>query len=380
MQNSVQQHLTTNAAFLKTPRRSDEPGKGNFWLLDHSRGLVFDGISDESGDEGPAKAKPAPAPAASTKDKRPPKPAVSKPRQTIKINAKQQQQALQKVQVHGNQSLPVPPSLPLSTSREPEMITVSIPVNSSSYPHTNGTSSSSYNSTTLSPAPIASTSALPSLKRLSPQPPPSSPAPAAATTSASPLPNAPPPVKTVRIIVGPIPPDYKPPPSQLKREASDDVAAQLLKDPPIVLYEGALILSPAIFGMMKPDQITALSRLGVTKALSILQSYIVQHVRVFLWHSYITHTNRTVISSRRNLRNGLNLPRLFHQAKPLHQLQQFRRLLPSLRSERLKGMKVVYLLRKRSHCNKTSVVCSAYFGSSSLYHIRGMTVLVRLVA
>lgn len=235
---------------MKTPRRSDEPGKGNFWVYDESVGLVFDGISEDEDDDG-SPAKPASVPV----QKKPPvraAPAKATPKQSLKITtAKATPQ----------------------TGKAPDKVAVA--------PAANGPSK------TTAPAnatPVASTSARPM---------PSSTVQPVASTSAGPAQRPNPQASTpaqpgaqpkqvnvhpVKILVGPIPPTYKPPAPQPTNTATDEVAAQLLKDPPIVLHEGTLILAPAIFGQMKPEQITQLSRLGATKALSILQSYIVQHV------------------------------------------------------------------------------------------------------
>lgn len=220
-------------------------------MYDESVGLVFDGISEDEDDEGPP-AKPAPAPV----QKKPPAraaPAKATPKQSLKITtAKATPQ----------------------TGKAPDKGAIA--------PATNGPSKSTTGP--VNATPIASTSARP-MPSTSAQP--------VASTSAGPAQRPKPQASTsaqpgaqpkqvnvhpVKILVGPIPPTYKPPAPQPTNTATDEVAAQLLKDPPIVLHEGTLILAPAIFGQMKPEQITQLSRLGATKALSILQSYIVQHV------------------------------------------------------------------------------------------------------
>lgn len=49
--------------------------------------------------------------------------------------------------------------------------------------------------------------------------------------------------------------------------------------PPLVVDEGTIILNPAIFSHLTPDQLKHLQSLGAQQTLQILQAYIVQHLR-----------------------------------------------------------------------------------------------------
>ncbi|KDE08905.1 hypothetical protein MVLG_01000 [Microbotryum lychnidis-dioicae p1A1 Lamole] len=81
------------------------------------------------------------------------------------------------------------------------------------------------------------------------------------------------------IVVGPIPETYvrpTPPPSSAP---PDEITAALLRDPPIVLHEGKLIINPIIFAHLSKDQLANLETLPASNALQILQAYVVQHFK-----------------------------------------------------------------------------------------------------
>ncbi|GAA5895958.1 hypothetical protein JCM6882_005571 [Rhodosporidiobolus microsporus] len=86
--------------------------------------------------------------------------------------------------------------------------------------------------------------------------------------------------KPLPIVVGPIPASYvrpaQPPQTGL---ATDELTTALLKDPPIVLHEGTLILSPVIFGHLTPEQLDDLMKQPASTVLAGLQKEVVQHFK-----------------------------------------------------------------------------------------------------
>lgn len=81
------------------------------------------------------------------------------------------------------------------------------------------------------------------------------------------------------IVVMPIPDSYVRPPPPASNGPPDDLTAALLKDPPIVLHEGKLILNPNIFSQLTPDQLANLQTIPASQALQILQAFVVQHFK-----------------------------------------------------------------------------------------------------
>ncbi|KAM0752872.1 hypothetical protein T439DRAFT_354346 [Meredithblackwellia eburnea MCA 4105] len=82
------------------------------------------------------------------------------------------------------------------------------------------------------------------------------------------------------IVVGPIPDSYvRPTPSKDASTAPDDLTAALLKDPPIVLHEGKLILNPGIFESMPKERLDELQTMAASAALQILQAHVVEHFK-----------------------------------------------------------------------------------------------------
>lgn len=53
----------------------------------------------------------------------------------------------------------------------------------------------------------------------------------------------------------------------------------LLEKPPIAHYQGKLYLSPVVFGHLTADQLRNIEGLGAQKALQVLQSYLVNHLK-----------------------------------------------------------------------------------------------------
>lgn len=81
------------------------------------------------------------------------------------------------------------------------------------------------------------------------------------------------------IIISPIPATYVRPPPPVSATPPDELTAALLKDPPIVLHEGKLILNPGIFATLTKDQLKNLQLLPASQALSILQAFVVTHFK-----------------------------------------------------------------------------------------------------
>ena len=81
------------------------------------------------------------------------------------------------------------------------------------------------------------------------------------------------------IIIAPIPASYVRPAPPPSANPPDDLTASLLKDPPIVLHEGKLILNPAIFAHLQKTQLDNLQILPASQALQILQAFVVQHFK-----------------------------------------------------------------------------------------------------
>ncbi|SCV71947.1 BQ2448_4641 [Microbotryum intermedium] len=214
-QNSVRHNLTPARGFVKIDRRPDEPGKGAFWTIDPAQLSNFGGLHYRKKNLGGA-SKPKPA--------APPVMGSFAPT---------------------SGSTPVPSSTTTATS------SVSAP--SISAPST----STSMNATAGMNAASAVT-----------RPPPPNP-PSTGPALSVPLP----------IVVGPIPDTYvrpTPPPSSAP---PDEITAALLRDPPIVLHEGKLIINPIIFAHLSKEQIANLETLPASNALQILQAYVVQHFK-----------------------------------------------------------------------------------------------------
>lgn len=226
-QNSVRHNLTPARGFLKIDRLEGEKGKGAFWTLDPGQREGFDGYTFRK-KAIPKAATPAtgagPSPAASS---------TSAP-------------------------TPLPPA--------------------------NGSASASTTSTAASKARPAASAAPATTSKSSTTAPKSaasaggsSTAPAKASTPATPSPSLSAPLP---VVIGEIPDSYvRPPPPANNGAPPDELTAALLKDPPIVLHEGKLILNPSIFAHLSKEQLDNLQVLPASQALQILQAYVVQHFK-----------------------------------------------------------------------------------------------------
>lgn len=81
------------------------------------------------------------------------------------------------------------------------------------------------------------------------------------------------------IIIAPIPASYVRPVPPVSATPPDELTAALLRDPPIVLHEGRLILNPTIFAPLTKAQLDNLQSLPASQALQILQQFVVQHFK-----------------------------------------------------------------------------------------------------
>lgn len=117
--------------------------------------------------------------------------------------------------------------------------------------------------------------------------PPNRPQPAKAGVKAAPRPgqpgaprtNAPTLTAPLPIIVAPIPASYVRPIPPASAAPPDELTAALLKDPPIILHEGRLILNPPIFAHLTKVELDNLQTLPASEALQILQAFVVQHFK-----------------------------------------------------------------------------------------------------
>lgn len=328
-QNSVQQNLTVHTIFLKIPRQSDEPGKGNFWLMDPQQTHTFDGHNftsqpikagsavaqghdvyaakerakaanaremeewerrrDEGEDVGPhgglpgiGMNPPGPTssipPTATTPIPKPPAPAESE-QEHVPSPAPPEPTPTKSAKVSPSKSPAPSTARAVSTQPSPQ------PVASTSAPPP-------VRAATKSPAPATKAKPVKSEKAAQKQPAPpapatpttASPAPPAAQAATTPQPTpqaqaAASGTAPIPIIIGPIPDSYvRPTPPPNAPPPKDEISAQLLREPPVILHENKLILSPVIFAHLKPTQIEELSKLGASKAIGVLQAYIVRHV------------------------------------------------------------------------------------------------------
>lgn len=105
------------------------------------------------------------------------------------------------------------------------------------------------------------------------------------------------------IIVAPIPDSYVRPPLPASSSATppDDLTAALLRDPPIVLHEGKLILNPTIFAHLTKEQLDNLQILPASQALQILQSFVVAHFKAKMRK---TQANKAAMARAALIRQG----------------------------------------------------------------------------
>lgn len=67
--------------------------------------------------------------------------------------------------------------------------------------------------------------------------------------------------------------------SESRPKGTPGSVESLLEKPPIAHYQGKLYLSPVVFGHLTTDQLRNIEGLGAQKALQVLQSYLVNHLK-----------------------------------------------------------------------------------------------------
>lgn len=235
---------------MKIPRRPDEPGKGAFWSIDPGQLKNFDGLNFRK------KLLKVPFIGPRNDPSLPPKPKPIVP----KVNV------LPKV--------PIAPKLPKSIAAVPVGVVAGLP----KYRPTAITSAASSTSSTGILLPAGTSAGAPRHPTGAPPAPRPNPASAPAPPRANPAPSLSAPLP---IIVAPIPASYvRPPlPPSSSTTPPDDLTAALLRDPPIVLHEGKLILNPTIFQHLSPAQLANLQTLPASSALQVLQAFVVRHFK-----------------------------------------------------------------------------------------------------
>ncbi|GJN90702.1 hypothetical protein Rhopal_003716-T1 [Rhodotorula paludigena] len=222
-QNSIRHNLTPARGFLKVVRRADEPGKGSFWEIDPTQMGSFDGHHFRV-----KRAEGAPAAGGSS---------------SSKAKAAAAAAAAAASGAGGASPSPSP--------------AIAAAVDAS-------TNTTAKVSGAAPPAPAR---------------PSASPAPSGSSTAAN---NAAALAKPLPIVVSLIPDSYvrpTPPPESASAAAKDDLTAALMENPPIVLHEGTLVISPEIFGNLTKSRLDELQKMPASKALQILQAQVVQHFK-----------------------------------------------------------------------------------------------------
>ncbi|KAI0688564.1 hypothetical protein BC835DRAFT_1284423 [Cytidiella melzeri] len=246
-ESSVRHNLSSNRAFKKLERGPDEKGKGALWSVDPQHEHLFEEQDARKQAEGKLFSKKG-------KDT-----ALLGPplRRSVKGEPK---------------GTPLPPPLtsaPLvkrefhSTNVSAPPLTTTIPIKVEPTPAAIPHPPQSQHTSTLTsfaPAHSVTSSVQPSSHQAQTFNPPQASASSQAPSSIPPIP----PSVRLPIIIGPVP------------SSSPDSSCNPAEVKPIVLHQNSLILNPAIFSHLTPEQVRDLEGLGAQKALEILQGYIVR--------------------------------------------------------------------------------------------------------
>ncbi|KLO12804.1 hypothetical protein SCHPADRAFT_915461 [Schizopora paradoxa] len=260
-ESSVRHNLSGNRAFKKLERCAGERGKGFFWSVDPKFEHLFEGLDVKWGeasgggkDGSKVKGKATKASAApleppfkrsvkgETKSPLPP-PLTSSPLPAVPANAG----ASSSTTVEATSKAPVPNSEPTErpTPSEIKIETetvappTEVPVDQVPVP-------------VLQVDTVAMNAGVPSL----------------------------PPDTIVPIVIGPPSSPPTQPTNPSASASSAEASAFDLSYPPIALKGDTIILNPAIFSTLTPEQLKELEALGARKAIEILQSYIVRFLKV----------------------------------------------------------------------------------------------------
>ncbi|EJD54019.1 hypothetical protein AURDEDRAFT_141920 [Auricularia subglabra TFB-10046 SS5] len=309
-ESSVRHNLSSNAAFVKSRRTSDEPGKGAFWTVDPAHVEAFEVAESRaakpaaggsgktvSKKDGPSKVKkeqPAtvpmpvmhqlPPPFAKVAAKGPPPLTTSKPLGSP-FTSKPLLTSKPLASPFTSKPLPFKPAAPKGAGPvKQEAVAAAVPppppvAVPAAYPP-----SAVYPPHAMVPAP----------PMVAAHPPPMAVAPHPLPIAVAPPPIAVAPPFPVAIAAAPVPPSAPPAPVASSSTPGDGVShvpiivgplpasyvlAPGAEPPLIVLHEGTLVLAPKAFSNLTPAEISEFEKLGPQKALEALQGHMVKFLK-----------------------------------------------------------------------------------------------------
>ena len=268
IQKSVRHNLSSNRAFRKMERSAGERGKGFYWTVAEDCEQMFEEQETKL------------SAAASGSAVNHPKQSGKKPKGGASLS-----EPPLKRSVRGEaKGAPLPPPLTSTPLAFKSVTPTSAP--SASTP----AASAPIIKSEPSPAPPIPPPPQPhtgpdapgtSTYAASPPPPPLAAAAASPNISSSIPPSGIPPIPAsviIPIIVGPVPASH-PAASAPVPSTSNGSGTSHLATPPIVLHENQLILNPAIFSHLTPEQLREIEALGAQKALEVLHGHIVRFLK-----------------------------------------------------------------------------------------------------